>query len=191
MKKKAVFLDRDGTVNREVHYLSHPDQLELLEGAAASIALLNQAGFLVVVITNQAGVAKGFIRDDALPLIRDAFMGLLENQGACIDGYYQCPHHPEGTVKEYTRTCDCRKPAPGLLFQASRDLDIDLSRSYVVGDKLSDVMLAQHVGATGIMVLTGHGRNELGSYPETVPPPDYTGRDIYDAVQWILNHNPA
>ena len=187
--KKTVFLDRDGTINQDIGYLNHPDQLELIPRAADAIRLLNDAGFLVVVITNQAGVAKGLIPEEQLPAIQEAFFSLLQKEGAEIDGYYFCPHYPEGSVEKYTCSCECRKPAPGLLLKASEDMDIDFKRSYVVGDKVSDVQLAHNVGATGVLVLTGYGRDELNRYPEDYAPSHYTCNDLYDAVQWILKQN--
>jgi D-glycero-D-manno-heptose 1,7-bisphosphate phosphatase len=187
--KQAVFLDRDGTINRDIGYLNHPDQLELIPGAAEAIRLLNNASFLAVVITNQAGVAKGLIPEEQLPAIQEAFFSLLQKEGAEIDGYYFCPHYPEGSVEKYACPCECRKPAPGLLVKASEDMNIDLKSSYVVGDKVSDVQLAHNVEATAVLVLTGYGRDELNRYPKEYAPPHYTCNDLYEAVQWILKHN--
>ncbi len=187
--RPAIFLDRDGTINQDVGYLNHPDQLELIPGAARALKILNSAGFPIVIITNQAGVAKGLIAEEQLPAIKEAFFEILEKQGLKVDGYYYCPHHPGGSVEKYAQKCECRKPAPGLLLKASRDLNIDLKRSYVVGDKASDVQLAHNVGATGIMVLTGHGREDLRTYPEDYALPHHTCKDLYEAVQWILRQN--
>ncbi len=184
--KQAVFLDRDGTINRDVGYLSNPDQLELIPGSAEAIRILNSAEFSVVIISNQAGIAKGLIQEGQLPEIQKVLLAMLQNEDAKVDGFYYCPHHPEGSVKKFSCSCQCRKPAPGLLLKASEEMDIDLSRSYVVGDKMSDVQLAHNVGAVGIMVLTGHGRKEQRGYPPTIKPPDYTCNDLYDAVRCII-----
>lgn len=186
MLRPAVFLDRDGTINQDVGYLNHPDQLELIAGAAAAVRLLNRAGLAVVVISNQAGIAKGLIREEMMPVIHAAFVNMLAREGAAIDGFYYCPHHPEGTIAPYARTCDCRKPAPGLARRAASELGLDLGSSYVVGDKVSDVRLAHNVGASAVMVKTGHGSHELQTYPADCGPPRYVARDLSDAVQWIL-----
>jgi D-glycero-D-manno-heptose 1,7-bisphosphate phosphatase len=187
--KTTVFIDRDGTINRDVGYLTHPNQLELIPRAAAAISNLNRAGLLVVVVSNQAGIAKGFIQEKQVPAIHEVFLEILSQEGARIDGFYYCPHHPQGLVKKYTCSCICRKPAPGLLLRASEEMHIDLARSYVVGDKVSDMQLAHNVGATAVMVLTGHGRRHQSNYPADCHRPHYTCNDLYDAVQWILKNN--
>ncbi|MCP4714515.1 MAG: HAD family hydrolase [Deltaproteobacteria bacterium] len=184
--KSAVFIDRDGTLNEEVHYLSRPDQLRLISGAAQAIVEINRAGLLAVVITNQAGVARGLIPEDQLPRIQQAFTEMLGREGARIDGYYQCPHHPDGSIARYRRTCTCRKPQPGLLLQAAQELDIDLKKSCVVGDKASDIQLGHNVGATTFMVMTGYGRDHHNNYPPDCRPPHYTCSDILEAAQLII-----
>jgi len=171
--KQAVFLDRDGTINVDVGYLSHPDQFTLLPHALEALRLLSDSGLTLVIITNQAGVARGLIPPERLPVIQRAFLGMMRANDIPIAGYYSCPHHPEGVLPEYRCECECRKPAPGLLLQAARELDIDVQRSYVVGDKASDVQLAHNAGATGILVLTGEGRKHQHSYPPEYTPPAY------------------
>lgn len=184
--KKAVFLDRDGTINEDVNYLNHPDQIELISGAAEGIKLLSDNDFIVVVITNQSGVARGIIEEENLPLIKERLCSLLEEKGARIDGYYYCPHYPEGKVEKYAVKCDCRKPESGMLRQAAEDLDIDLKESYVVGDKSCDVVLGKNVGAVSIMVKTGYGESEAENCK---PSPDYTADNLFDAAQWIMKNN--
>jgi D-glycero-D-manno-heptose 1,7-bisphosphate phosphatase len=184
--KKAVFLDRDGTINKEVNYLSHPGQIELISGSAEGIKLLNENGFTVVVITNQSGVARGIIEEEKLPLIKDRLCSLLEERGAKIDGYYYCPHYPDGKIEKFAVKCDCRKPEPGMLRKAAEDLDIELKGSYVVGDKVCDVVLGKNVGAVSIMVKTGYGESEAENYE---PSPDYTADNLFDAAQWIIKNN--
>lgn len=188
--KKAVFLDRDGTINREVNYLNHPDQMVLLPGAGQAIRGLNEAGFTVVVVTNQSGVARGIIAEEQLPLIRDRLTDLLETEGAKIDGYYYCPHYPGGTVEKFAVTCDCRKPEPGMLINAARDLEIDLGKSYVVGDKVCDVALGRKAGCVAVMVRTGFGAEQAGSGDVS---PDYVADDLLEAVRWIIedSQDPA
>ncbi len=185
--KPAVFLDRDGTINRDVGYVNHPDQLELIPRSAEAIRMLNNAEHPVVVITNQAGIAKGIFREEDLPTVHEAFVQMLAGEGARIDGFYFCPHHPAGTVEKFTRTCACRKPAPGLLHQAGRDMNIELSQAWVVGDKASDVQLAHNVGATAVMVLTGHGSSQWREYPSACTAPHHVCNNLYEATQWILN----
>ena len=184
--KKAVFLDRDGTINKEANYLSHPGQIELISGSAEGIKLLNENGFTVVVITNQSGVARGIIEEEKLPLIKDRLCCLLEEKGAKIDGYYYCPHYPDGKIEKYALKCDCRKPEPGMLRQAAEDLDIELKGSYVVGDKACDLKLGKNVGAVAIMVRTGYGESEVENYE---PSPDYIAENLFDAAQWIIKNN--
>lgn len=188
MKNQAVFLDRDGTINTDIGYLNHPDQLELIPRAAHAIKLLNDAGFITVVITNQAGIAKGFLHEALIPEIHNRLSALLNTENARIDRFYYCPHHPEAAVEHYRIACQCRKPLPGLVFQAARELEIDVLHSYVVGDKSCDIELAHNVGATAIMVLTGYGTRELTKHREAnLKPPHYIAPDLYDAVQLILN----
>jgi len=182
---KAVFLDRDGTINKDVNYLNHPDQVELIAGSAEAVKLLNDNGFMVVVITNQSGVARGIIDEEKLPLIKDRLRSLLKESGAKIDGYYYCPHYPEGKIKKYAIKCDCRKPQPGMLKSAAEDLDIDLGKSYVVGDKICDVELGRNGGAVAIMVKTGYGAAEAAKCD---PSPDYTAEDLLDAAKWIIKN---
>lgn len=190
MMKRAVFLDRDGTINTEVGYLNHPDQVELIPRAGAAVKLLNQSGFIVIVITNQAGIARGLVREELLPAIHEKLAQLLQQKGAAIDGFYYCPHHPEGVVEQYRITCDCRKPLPGMLLRAARELNIDLAASYVIGDKSCDIELGRNAGARSILVLTGYGVTELALHRKArLAPPDYIALDLYDAAHWIRKEN--
>jgi heptosyltransferase-2 len=175
----AVFLDRDGTLNRDVGYLSDPDQLELLPGVEPAVRALNDAGFRVVVVTNQSGVARGLITAPQLDAIHRRLTERLRAAGAVIDEILCCPHHPEAR-------CGCRKPEPALVAEAQARLGIDLARSFVVGDKLADVRLARRVGAKSVLVRTGHGQQTLERWPEGEPPPDHVADDLPNAVRWIL-----
>lgn len=179
--RPAVFLDRDGTVNEEVAYLRNPDQLVLLPGAAEAIETLRQAGLPVVIITNQSGVARGLISAENLPRIRMRLYELLAGAGTAVDGYYVCPHHPE-------QHCACRKPAPGLVLQAARELGLVPERSWVVGDKACDVQLGHAVGAVPLLVLTGYGRVQLAAWPEGGARPCAVCADLRAAADWILRH---
>jgi len=184
--KPAVFLDRDGTINVDVGYLCHPDQFTFLPRALEALQLLRNNDLPLIIITNQAGVARGLIPPERLPVIQKAFLRMLRTNGIPIAGYYSCPHHPEGVLPEYRCECGCRKPAPGLLLQAARELDIDVPRSYVVGDKASDVQLAHNAGSTGILILTGEGRTYQQAYPPEYTPPHAICPNLYEAAEWII-----
>lgn len=155
--RPAVFLDRDGTINVEVHYLSHPDQLELLPTVAETIGMLNGRGIAVVVITNQAGIARGYFPEHQLNEIHQRLFELLGDHNATLDGVYFCPHHPTEGLGDYRIDCECRKPLPGMLMRASADLGIDLERSLMIGDRESDLQAGASAGCKTALVLTGYG----------------------------------
>jgi D-glycero-D-manno-heptose 1,7-bisphosphate phosphatase len=155
--KPAVFLDRDGVVIEDPHYLHTPDQVRLLPGSAEAIAALNQAGWLVVITTNQSGVGRGLFPIEAVQVVHDHLAGLLRGYDAKIDGVYFCPHHLSAVLGEYRCDCDCRKPKPGMLLQAARDLGIDLALSWMIGDKLSDLEAGSAAGCRTVLVRTGYG----------------------------------
>jgi len=183
----AVFMDRDGTINEEVGYLRDPMGLNLLPGAVDAVKLINKNQIKVVVITNQSGVARGYFSEELVKRVHERLKELLDKEGAYLDGIYYCPHHPDFGPPEYRIECNCRKPAPGMLELASKELKIDLSNSYVVGDKIIDVGLAHRVGARGVLVLTGYGEEEVESLNKgSKKQPHYIARDILDAVNWIL-----
>ena len=158
--RPAVFLDRDGTINEDVGYLDRLERLTLFPWSIDAVRLLNTAGFCVVVVTNQRGMATGFISETFIHTVHDVLTERFRMGGACIERFYHCPHDPHAVVEAYRRDCDCRKPEPGMIRQAVTDLGIDPTRSYVVGDKWSDVALARRVGATGILVQTGYGATQ-------------------------------
>ena len=153
--KRAVFLDRDGTIVEDLDFLTDLAALRLLPGAAGAVRRLNDAGFLVVVATNQSGVARGFLTERTLREIHDQLASILAREGARVDAFYYCPHHPSVGPPEYRRDCPCRKPKPGLFLQAAKDLGIDLSASYGIGDSLRDAEAAKACGARPILVRTG------------------------------------
>lgn len=175
--RPAVFLDRDGTINVEVNYLGDPAGFQLLPGVTAAIRRLNQAGLPVIVVTNQSGIGRGYYSLDAMTAVHQRMAAELAAAGAHVDALYFCPHRPEDG-------CSCRKPAPGLLIHAAAELDIDLARSVMIGDKFSDLMAGQAVGCCTVLVLTGHGANEwaLGDHLE----PDHVAADLFSAVAWWL-----
>jgi D-glycero-D-manno-heptose 1,7-bisphosphate phosphatase len=180
MSRAAVFLDRDGTINEEMGYLNHVSRLVLLPQAAAAIRLLNQAGVPVVVVTNQSGAARGYFPPGLVDEVHAHLQHLLAAGGAHLDGIYTCMHHPD-------KGCACRKPRPALLLQAARDLDLDLARSYAVGDRYKDLETAAHAGAKGLLVLTGYGRGEYDYFRDTWKvQPVQVAADLLDAARWIL-----
>lgn len=168
-------LDRDGTINVEKRYLSSPEQLDLLPGAAEGIRDLRRLGVGVVVITNQSAIGRGYFGQDTLNLIHARLLQLLAEAGAIVDAIYVCPHTPD-------EGCDCRKPAPGLALRASADFQADLTGSFVVGDKECDIGLGKRVGATTILVRTGYGRDWVG---ENDVGPDYIVEDLLEASRLI------
>jgi len=155
-----VFLDRDGTLIEERGYLDRLEDIALFAETPAALTLLRDAGYALVLVTNQAGVARGFFDETFVRTAHRHLAGLLAADGLTLDGYYYCPHHPDGVVPGYAGVCHCRKPAPGMVEQAVRDLDLDVARSFVVGDKWLDVELAANAGARGILVRTGYGGAE-------------------------------
>jgi len=167
-KKKAIFLDRDGTINVEVQYLCDVKDFQFIPGVPYALKRLKDAGYLLVVVTNQSGIGRGYYDEAALHAIHDHMHADLAIYGASIDACYFCPHHPEHATGDYLKECSCRKPLPGMLQQAALDLDIDLSASYMIGDKLADVEAGINAGCTPIMVLTGYGSAHVVDIPEGV-----------------------
>lgn len=165
---KAVFLDRDGTINVERDYLFRCEDFEFISGVPEAIKKLNDAGFLVVVVTNQSGVARGYYSEADVKLLHGFVEQQLVLHGAHVDGYYYCPHHPDKGNAPYRKLCRCRKGEPGMLLDAARDLNIDLTQSFIVGDKLADVEAGLAVESTPILVLTGHGECEKRKISSTI-----------------------
>jgi D-glycero-D-manno-heptose 1,7-bisphosphate phosphatase len=185
-------MDRDGTINEQMGYINHPSRFVLLPGAAGAVRLLNRAGFLAIVVSNQSGVARGYFPVDLVHEVHDLLQRGLEEQGARLDGVFFCPHHPGGPVEAYALSCDCRKPEPGLIRQAESRFDIDMSRSYVVGDRFSDVELAARCGLKSVLVETGYGRGDRQYVlPGREVQPDHAAPDLEAAVRWILEREGA
>jgi D-glycero-D-manno-heptose 1,7-bisphosphate phosphatase len=178
LRNRAVFLDRDGTINVEVNYLSRVEDFQLLPRVAAAIRALNQHAWCVIVITNQSGVARGYYTETDVAAIHDRMRHDLAKGGAVIDAIYYCPHRP-------AEACDCRKPSTGLFEQAARDFDLELEQCYCIGDKLSDLLPGQRLGCATFLVLTGHGRDEAAGLQEH----DFQSEvvdDLYQAAERIL-----
>ena len=186
--RRAVFSDRDGTLNEDIGYLSRAEQMRLLPGVDTAVRRLNDGGIPFVVLTNQSGVARGLIDPDFAGQGRLHLSRLLAGTGARVDGYYHCPHHPEGRPP-FNIHCDCRKPGSAMLKRAERDLNLSLPGSFMIGDKLSDVQTGAALGIVPLLVRTGTGRE---CEPEL--PPDFSGRggrvfdDFPASVDWLLQH---
>lgn len=192
VSRPALFIDRDGTLTEEVGYVNHPRRLRLLPRSAEAVRRLNDADVPAVVVTNQAGIARGYFSADVLAAVNNELLRQLKESGAYVDGLYVCTHHPSAGEPPYRDSCDCRKPRPGLLTRAAGELALDLARSAVVGDRPSDVETAARVGARGVLVLTGYGLGEW-EYRRAAfsVPPDHVAGDLLDAVEWFLARRQA
>lgn len=157
---RAVFIDRDGTISEEVGYINHASRFCLFPYAASAIKHLNDNGWLAIVTTNQAGVARGYFAEEMVKTVHERMTSELESGGARLDAIYYCAHHPSVGDPPYRVDCDCRKPKPGLITRAAQDLDIDLAQSWMVGDRYSDIELARNAGVKSAFVLSGYGRGE-------------------------------
>ena len=188
----TVFLDRDGTINEEVHYLHRREDLRLLSRAAEAIRLWNERGFRVVVVTNQAGVARGYYTEQDVEALHRYMDQLLAEEGAHIDGYYYCPHHPEHGIGAYKVRCHCRKPDTGMFEAARQDGPVDKAHSYMVGDKWLDIQAGERFGVQTALVGTGYGKALLEEYLRDHPenrqelPMGYFGDTLYDVALWTL-----
>jgi D-glycero-D-manno-heptose 1,7-bisphosphate phosphatase len=180
--RSAVFLDRDGTVIVEADYLSDPTGVTLIVGAERAIRRLRRGGFAVVLVTNQSGIARGLFGEADYHAVNARLLEVLKSGGASLDGTYHCSHHPD-----FSGPCDCRKPATALYLRAASELGLDLSRSFYIGDKPSDVEPARTLGGVGILVRTGYGRQSVDEVPENVP----VVETIAEAADWILDRNPG
>lgn len=183
-----MFLDRDGTVSREAGYINHPERIELLPGSATAIRQLNDRNVLAILTTNQAGVGRGYFTEDVLTRIHDRLQEQLAMKRAKLDAIYYAPTHPDAKVQQYRRHDEMRKPGTGMIERACREFSVDLSRSYVVGDKSTDIEFARNAGIKGVFVLSGYG---LGEYEhqrhEWKVEPDHVAEDLREAVSWILD----
>jgi D-glycero-D-manno-heptose 1,7-bisphosphate phosphatase len=187
MANPAVFFDRDGTLNEEMGYVNHLERFILFPDVGKAIRLLNEHNIKAVVITNQSGVARGYFPESLIHRVHQKMEDLLRKEGAHLDGIYYCPHHPDIGVLPYRKKCRCRKPATGLVEEAAKDLDIDFSRSYVIGDRGVDIEFGHRFGAKGILVLTGYGKGEWEYFRDQWKvEPDHVAPNLCEAIQWIL-----
>ena len=178
--RPAVFLDRDGTICEEVGYLNHVSRFRMFPFAAAALRRLHDAGYAVIVVSNQSGVARGYFPESLVQQVNQVMVQQLSEAGAKVDAVYYCPHASSDN-------CGCRKPKTGMLERAVREHCIDLQRSFVVGDRYGDIHLAHNAEARGILVRTGYGEEEIARHSAAWPsPPDFTADDLTEAVDWIL-----
>ncbi len=179
--RPAVFVDRDGTLISERHFLADPVGVDPTPGALVALASLRRAGYALVVVTNQSGIARGVYTEKDYRAVAARLERILQDAGVALDATYYCPHHPD-----YTGPCECRKPATGMFRRAATDLGLDLRRSWYVGDKITDVLPAIELGGRGILVRSGYGR-EL---EEAAPPGVAVVEDLAAAAAHILSHRP-
>lgn len=185
--RRAVFIDRDGTLAHEVGYVNHLSRFRLYPWSVDAVRLLNHAGLLAVVVTNQAGVARGYFPESLIGEVHALLTTSMQAGGARLDGIYYCPHHPSAGEPPYRQDCACRKPKPGLVQRAASDLGVDLARSWVVGDRDADLALARNVGARAVLVKTGYGLGEILWHASSWPrPPDLVADHLLQAVERIL-----
>jgi D-glycero-D-manno-heptose 1,7-bisphosphate phosphatase len=184
--KRAVFLDRDGTINVEKNYLHKIEDFRFIPGAREALRRLKEAGFLLIVVTNQSGVARGYFPCEAVCRLHEHLQEQLRRAGAAIDGFYVCPHHPTEGQGGYRVDCDCRKGSPGMLLHAAGDHAIDLPHSWMIGDKLADIEAGMAAGCRSILVRTGYGAADepkvLAQFPDI-----RVCNDLSAATDWILS----
>ena len=193
MSNTAIFLDRDGTLIHDPGYLNHPDQVQVIDGVAEALKEFQLLGYKRVVVSNQSGVARGVVSIEMLERIHDRLRELLAVKGASVDAIYYCPHHPDGTIPEYRKDSDWRKPKPGMLLAAAQEMDIDLSRSWMIGDNERDVEAGRSAGCKTILIGSTASGNVVAS--ETRPSadsekskPDYVAVNIKEAVNIVKRH---
>ncbi len=186
--KRALFIDRDGTISEEVGYINHPSRFRLFPYAASAIKLLNETGWLAIVITNQAGVARGYFSEDMIQVVHERLKQELQDHDAYLDAIYYCAHHPAVGEPPYRLDCDCRKPKPGLIHRAAEEFHIDLNESWMVGDRYSDLELARNAGVSAAFVLSGYGRGEWEHQQnDWEHRPDLVAENLLEAVKSIIS----
>jgi D-glycero-D-manno-heptose 1,7-bisphosphate phosphatase len=186
-KRRAVFIDRDGTISEEVGYVNHVGRYRVFPFAAEAIRTLHEAGWLAILVTNQAGVARGYFREELVGEVHGLLARELERAGARLDAIYYCPHHPSVGEPPYRQDCDCRKPRPGLIHRAASEFDLDLPACWMVGDRYGDTELARNAGVRSALVLTGYGRGELEHQSQDWKHrPDMVAENLLEAAKAII-----
>ncbi|MGB8507029.1 MAG: HAD family hydrolase [Pyrinomonadaceae bacterium] len=189
-KRRAVFIDRDGTISEEVGYVNHVSRYRVFPYAAEALRLLREAGWLAILVTNQAGVARGYFNEEMIGQVHNQLAHVLEEGGARLDAIYYCPHHPTVGEPPYRSTCDCRKPKPGLIRRAAEDFQLELSRCWMVGDRYSDTELARNAGVRAAFVLSGYGRGEWEHQRAAwTHQPDLVAENLLEAARAIIKEN--
>lgn len=187
MGRPAIFFDRDGTLSHEIGYVNHLSRFRLLPYAVDAVRAVNGSGRLAVLVTNQAGVARGYFPESLIHEVHAHVRAAMEGGGARLDGVYVCMHHPSVGAPPYRQECECRKPRPGLLRQAEKELGADLARSWMIGDRHGDLAVAWAVGARAALVKTGYGLGELAWHAAHWPrAPDLVAENVLEAVERIL-----
>ncbi len=187
---KAVFLDRDGTINEEMGYINHISRFVIFDFVPEAIRILNEGGFKVVVVTNQSGVARGYFDEQLVKEVHKKLIEKVEQAGAHIDGIYYCPHHPREGKPPYRLDCECRKPKTGMIQKAKDALNIDINRSFIIGDRYKDVEFGYKAGLRPVMVLTGYGRGEyMYQQKQWQRMPEKICANLLEAVQWIIKQD--
>jgi len=184
LKRKAIFLDKDGTLIPDVPYNVNPDLITLQKGVVEGLKLLTEKGYIFAVISNQAGVARGYFKYSELEKVSEKLNCLLNKEGIQIDGYYFCPHHPAGKIPEFSINCSCRKPEPGMILQAAKDLHIDTKNSWMIGDILNDVKAGNKAGCKTVLLDIG---NETEWSEGDFRKPTYIAQNFLQAAQYICN----
>jgi D-glycero-D-manno-heptose 1,7-bisphosphate phosphatase len=184
-KNIAVFLDRDGTINEEVNFVKSVEELKLIPGASKAINRMNSLGLKTFILSNQSGIARGFFTEEELAVINAKLLELLSVENASIDSIYYCPHHPEGIIKEFAINCNCRKPKIGMVLAAAEKYDVDIKKSFVIGDMLRDLECGKNAGMKSILVLTGKGKETLNSLKTGSLQPDFIADDLIHALEYI------
>jgi D-glycero-D-manno-heptose 1,7-bisphosphate phosphatase len=189
MRTPAVFLDRDGTLIEDVGYLDRLQRVQLYSWSIEAVRLMQRAGFAVVIVTNQAGVARGMLNEKVVHEVFEYLQKQCLQAGTTLAGHYYCPHLPDAPLLAYRQECECRKPKPGMLYQAAADLDLSLEQSFVIGDRWTDVQLAHVVGARGILVKTGYGATQINDRPDNFSAADAYSEHLLEAVGWVLKQD--
>jgi D-glycero-D-manno-heptose 1,7-bisphosphate phosphatase len=194
--QRAIFLDRDGTLIEEIGHLRRIEDLRIYPEALEAVRKINKSGALTIVITNQSAIARGFLDEEQLGDLHGSLQEDFRREGARIDGFYYCPHHPEAGTGTYTQECACRKPQPGMLIRAARELQLEMAASYMIGDRLGDVEAGHRAGCRSILIKTGYGEGELQvlDQGDVSPPleevslqrPDHIAENVLKAVDWIM-----